>query len=251
MKLDVVLSPGEFQNLKNRDLSGVTCVVFDILRATTSMTVALANGAAAIIPVQEIAEAVEIRRNNPDFLLAGERHGLRITAELTGELDFEYGNSPREFSRGVENRTIVMTTTNGTRALKACEHAEHVMIGSFLNLKAVISHLELRMPASLLLVCAGTYEEASFEDVLAAGAVADGLWDYCQDEGASDAAQIVREIFRQNSGNLNGAMRHARNGRRLLKIPELRDDVPFCLQRDLYDFTAALKEGCVRRTAVL
>ncbi|MEP6664418.1 MAG: 2-phosphosulfolactate phosphatase, partial [Verrucomicrobiota bacterium] len=75
--LEVLFSPAEVATLKNRDLSDSVCVVFDILRASTSMMSALANGAVAIIPVSEIAEAIKLREKNPDVLLAGERDGLR------------------------------------------------------------------------------------------------------------------------------------------------------------------------------
>src|SRR5258706_9742252 len=97
-KLKVKLSPAEFTTLSQRDLSQTVCVVFDILRATTSMITALANGAEAIIPVAEISEALALRQKNPSLLLAGERNGLRIRAELTGGIDFDFGNSPREFT---------------------------------------------------------------------------------------------------------------------------------------------------------
>ena len=119
-KLEVILSPAEFAGLRQRDLSQAVCVVFDILRATTSMITALANGAEAIIPVGEISEALALRQKNPSVLLAGERHGLRIRADLTGSIDFDLGNSPREFTvEKVSGKIIVMTTTNGTRALRA------------------------------------------------------------------------------------------------------------------------------------
>src|SRR2546427_8263163 len=139
-KLEVILSPAEFPSLRGRDLGQAVCVVFDILRATTSMITALANGAEAIIPVEEIPEALALRQKNPGVLLAGERNGLRIRADLTGSIDFDLGNSPREFiAEKVRGKTIVMTTTNGTRALRACAHADTVLIGSFLNLRAIVN----------------------------------------------------------------------------------------------------------------
>src|SRR5882724_9094593 len=97
VRLEVLLSPAEFANLRNRDLSQTVCVVFDILRASTSMVTALANGAEAIIPVAEISEALALRQQRPDVLLAGERDGVRIRAELTGGIEFDLGNSPREY----------------------------------------------------------------------------------------------------------------------------------------------------------
>src|SRR5436190_11942294 len=120
MNFEVLFSPAEFAALRQRDLSATTCVVFDVLRATSSMLVALNHGAEAIIPVGEIAEALAMKRERPDVLLAGEREGLRIRKELTGSINFDFGNSPREFTRDrVGGKTLVMTTTNGTRALRS------------------------------------------------------------------------------------------------------------------------------------
>src|SRR5437867_2287254 len=121
--LEVLFTPADFAALKQRPLDNAVCVVFDIFRATSSMTIALANGASAIIPAAEISEALAIKssefgvRSSESVLLAGERDGLRIRAELTGGIDFDLGNSPREFTREkVADKIIITTTTNGTRA---------------------------------------------------------------------------------------------------------------------------------------
>src|SRR5712675_2210147 len=175
--LEVILTPAEFGPLRQRDLSQTVCVVFDILRATTSMITALSNGAEAIIPVEQIGEALEVRRLHPDFLLAGERDGVRIPSSLTGGVEFDLGNSPREFTaEKVQGRTIVMTTTNGTRALRACAKAKTIFVGSFQNLRATANWLREHRPQHLLLVCSGTYEQPAFEDILAAGAVCERIW---------------------------------------------------------------------------
>ena len=100
--LEVLFAPAEFATLDRRDLSETTCVVFDILRATTTMVTALTNGAEAIIPVAEIAEALEIRQRQPEVLLAGERDGLRIRAAQTGSIDFDLG----EFASGNLRRSV-------------------------------------------------------------------------------------------------------------------------------------------------
>ena len=124
--------------MKERELSQTLCVVFDVLRATTTMLTGLANGAVEIIPVSEIPEALALRHEDPNVLLAGERKGLRITAAQTGSIDFDFGNSPRELTpEKVRGRRIAITTTNGTRALRACAHASEVQAGSFRNLSAL------------------------------------------------------------------------------------------------------------------
>ena len=89
MKIDVILSPAELPALTKRDLRDTVCVVFDVLRATSTFVTALHNGAKAVIPVSEIAEALAIKKKQPDVLLGGERDGVRIRAKLTGGIDFD------------------------------------------------------------------------------------------------------------------------------------------------------------------
>lgn len=241
-RLDLVLSPGELEGLARR-ASGV-CAVFDVLRATSCMITALAHGARAIVPVCEIAEALALRERQPDVLLAGERRGLRIRAEQSGGVDFDLGNSPREFTAEVVGgRTLAMTTTNGTRALRACGGAATVLVGSFLNLEATARWIERHAPPYLTVVCSGTGDEPALEDVLAAGALCERLWARYGAGHVADSAELARQLHGLLGADLFGAMRHARNGRRLPAIPELRDDVWDCVQRDTVDFAAALTPG--------
>lgn len=240
--LQVLFSPAEFAALPGWDLSRTTCVVFDVLRATSSMTTALVNGATAVHPVAEIEEALAFGQAHPRALLAGERNGLRIRAAQTGGVDFDLGNSPREFTRErVTGRAIAMTTTNGTRALRACRHARAVLAGSFLNLGATVEWIKRNSTENLLLVCGGTFEEAAFEDALAAGAVCDLVWN--EFERVSDSAQMARLIYQNSAGDLMRAMQQARNGRRLLENPELRDDVAFCIRINAMNVAAVLQKN--------
>lgn len=246
--LEVLFAPAEFAALPQRDLSQTTCVVFDVLRATSTMITALANGAVEIIPVAEIAEALAIRARRPEVLLAGERNGLRIRADQTGSIDFDLGNSPREFtSDRVRGKMIAMTTTNGTCALRACAGARRVLIASFLNLGAVAAHLTRARSEHLLLVCSGTVDQAALEDALAAGALCDLVWTDYAAGTVADSALLARDLFRLKRDDLLGAVQQARNGRRLSAIPELRDDLPVCLERDTLAVVAELtREGTVR-----
>jgi 2-phosphosulfolactate phosphatase len=248
--VEVFFSPAEFETLRKRNLSETTCVVFDVLRATSSMVTALANGAQAIIPVSEISEALEIKRKDPDVLLAGEREGLRIEASLSGSVPFDLGNSPREFtSDKVAGKRIVMTTTNGTRALRSCAHAKAVLVSSFLNLKATVELLEKEKPAQLLVICSGTFEEAAYEDILGAGALCEPVMQNGKGNlRVADSVLMSVQLFRDECGDLFGAMAKSRNARRLLFLPELQGDIAFCVQRDIYVFAVGMdKNGVVRR----
>ena len=239
--LEVTFTPAEFAALRQRDLSQTVCVVFDVLRATSSIVTALANGACEIIPVCEIAEAVALRQARPDLLLAGERNGRRILRAQTGSVDFDLGNSPREFTRErVAGRSIAMTTTNGTRALQACRGARRLLVGSFLNLSAVTDWLARDGTERLLIVCSGTHEEAAYEDVLGAGALCDAVWAQFANGHLADSAQLARETYQRGAGDLLTAVTASKNARRLFALPELRDDVTVCFRRDSANVLAEL-----------
>jgi 2-phosphosulfolactate phosphatase len=251
-KIEVLFAPAEFDALKERDLGETVCVVFDVLRATSSMMTALGNGAVAIIPVMDIPEALSLRTREAGVLLAGERDGLRIEANLTRSIAFDLGNSPREFSKEkVNGRTIAMTTTNGTRALRACIPAKRVLIGSFLNLRATANFIEKENVADLLLVCSGTFDQVAYEDILGAGALCELLWSSYQSGAVADSAQIARRLFQLEQEDLFAAVAQSRNGRRLLTHKDLQEDVAFCVRRDVLELVAELgKDGLVRTRKV-
>jgi 2-phosphosulfolactate phosphatase len=244
MKIELILSPLELTALAQRDLSGTACVVFDVLRATSTFVTALHHGAKEIMPVSEIAEAAAVRRQHPEVLLAGERNGVKICAAQSDGIDFDFGNSPREFTpEKVRGKTIVSTTTNGTRALRACAGANLILATSFLNLSATAKFLAKLQPEKILLVCAGTGDGVALEDVFAAGALTDLLADEL-----SDSAEIARQTFLRLKTDFAAAIAGSRNGRRLLAIPDLRADVPFCSQRDVFNLVAAMNaDGCLRK----
>jgi 2-phosphosulfolactate phosphatase len=247
--LNVLFTPADFEALGSEDLSGTICVVFDVLRATSTMITALDNGAEAIFPVSTIPEALEIRRQIPGVLLGGERDGVRIRSDLTGSIDFDFGNSPRECSREkVSGKRLVMTTTNGTRALRACDGSQATLAACFLNLKATADWLLAQEPERLILVCSGTYEETAYEDILGAGALCDSVWSIFGDENLSDSARTAREVFRLEKAHLADALGRSKNGRRLLKHPELNGDVAFCAQQDTCGLIAHVcPDGWIRR----
>jgi 2-phosphosulfolactate phosphatase len=246
MSLEVLFTPAEFAALASRDLRETVCVVFDVLRATSTFATALHNGAKEIIPVAEISEALEIKRLRPEVLLGGERDGVKISAS---GIDFDLGNSPREYTpEKVRGKTIVSTTTNGTRALRACAGAKIVLAAAFLNLGATAEFLRRKKFADILIVCAGTRENAALEDTLAAGALCE-----MPDAGFtamtnSVSVEAARRAYVQAKSNLAAAIRDSENARRLLANPELRDDVEFCLQRDACPLIARMEaDGKIRR----
>jgi 2-phosphosulfolactate phosphatase len=271
MKIDVILSPAELPTLAGRDLRDTACVVFDVLRATSAFVTALHNGAKAVIPVAEISEALAIRQKQPGVLLGGERDGVKIRADQTGGIDFDLGNSPREYTpEMVRGKTIVSTTTNGTRALRACAGAKMVLAASFLNLTATAQFIRQLQPVQIVLVCAGTRENMADEDVLAAGALGDLLIRWGETTGEpkrehkhsssrvrsphqkdacefSDSVETARKAWLKAKSNLLEVVSEAENARRLLAIPELREDVAFCLRQDVFNLAAGIgRDGAIR-----
>lgn len=155
-------------------LHGCVAVVIDILRATTTMTTALAAGARRIVPCLSIEQAHDHRQRllsqvaeGEQVLLGGERQGKPLPG-------FDLGNSPETYdAAAVAGNTIVMTTTNGTRAMDMCQTADEIVIGSFANLSAVCHRL--RQSEKVAIVCSGTNRHVTSEDVLMAGALVQQL----------------------------------------------------------------------------
>ncbi|MBL9137638.1 MAG: 2-phosphosulfolactate phosphatase [Verrucomicrobiales bacterium] len=239
MVIDVLHAPAEYAALVAQDLPDRVCVVFDVLRATSTLVTALALGAASVRAVASIEQALKERSRDPDCLLAGERGGLRIGADQAGGVAFDLGNSPRELTRErVFGRRIVMTTTNGTLALQACARAKVVVAGAFLNLDAVAAHLQSMPDARVLLIGSGTGPEAAWEDSIAAGALCDRLAGPGTELG--DAAMLAMAAWRGVGADLAGALGRGRNGRRLLAHPDLRDDVAWCAKRGCWSVVPTL-----------
>ncbi|MCX6896868.1 MAG: 2-phosphosulfolactate phosphatase, partial [Verrucomicrobia bacterium] len=210
--IEVLFTPAEFRALHGRDLRGTACVVFDVLRATSTIATALANGAAGVVPVSEVSEALVWRKRQLGVLLAGERGGMRIRGALANGGDFDLGNSPREFTReAVLGKTIVTTTTNGTRALRSCAGAKTILAGAFLNLAATAGFLRRLDAEHLLLVCSGTGEDEAFEDTLCAGALA---VEFAAGGAGSPSAERAMKLWRQHGSDLAGAMQLSANAQR-------------------------------------
>jgi 2-phosphosulfolactate phosphatase len=231
MNIDAVLTPAEIALLPQRDLSDATCIVFDVLRATSSMVTALAHGAAEIHPVSTIKEALALKRRLPDAILGGERSGDPIPG-------FDVGNSPREYRQGVRGRKIITTTTNGTVALKACAGARQVLIGALLNMDALAAAVQ--KSKNLLLVCAGTFDSLALEDVYAAGLLMGAIERDYKATDAAECAAAAGEVFLTL-----GAVRYSRNGCALAKAKR-GADVKWCMQYSKYNVVGQMSAGVIR-----
>ena len=245
-------------------LNGGTAVIIDILRASSTMITALQNGAARVIPCSTTEEAFRLRGQAPSeaTILGGERGGVRIPG-------FDLGNSPAEYrSETVKGRTVVFTTTNGTKAILKASAASKVLIGAFLNRQSIVQRLQQEQ-RDCHLICAGTDGIVTGEDVLFAGAVVDGLMgvnaldngefqspQWCLNDSADMAwsfwkTQVGEAAFHaREESSLNQclalAMLNTQGGRNLVGLG-YESDITLCSQIDQYTTTPTLDrhENCL------
>ena len=195
-------------------LSGATVVVIDVLRATTTITAALATGAKEVIPCFEVDEARRVAAALPPGMavLGGERGGTRIEG-------FDLGNSPSEYTpKRVAGKTVVFTTTNGTRALQQCRQAAEVWLGSLNNLQVIVSRIADR--PTVQIVCAGTNGHVTLEDVLTAGFVVLRMCQHAPRTLGDSAilARVAAESCEHNRARLRELFAHSRGGRNLVEL---------------------------------
>ena len=212
-----------------QDVHDRVVLVIDVLRASTSIAAALANGARAVIPFEGVDDAIMRARSleKSDVLLAGERK----MAPIPG---FALGNSPREFTAAVvTGKIIVMTTTNGTAALYHANGAGEVLVGSFANYNAILARLRAaaRADKSITIVCAGTNGRFALEDAICAGRFVRGVARRGIQPVLGDAATVAAMIDRRMGADLPAALRDSEHGRALIDAG-LGDDVTYCATID-------------------
>ncbi|MFD2248209.1 2-phosphosulfolactate phosphatase [Pontibacter ruber] len=225
--IDVCYSP---ELLHLYDLKGKAVVAVDVLRATSTMVTAFAHGAADIIPVMQLEECRTFGEKG--CLTAAERDGIKAEG-------FDLGNSPFGYMNGnIEGRTIAITTTNGTRAIRLSEEADEIIVGSFLNLQAVAQHLK-ELQLDVLVVCAGWKGKFNLEDTLFAGALVERL--QYEFESENDATLASLYLYHTAKADLLAFLRQSSHVRRLENL-EIHKDIEFCLRHDEYDVLPVWKE---------
>lgn len=214
MTLDVLFTPA---GLTPAEAQGRTTFVIDILRAGTTMCAALAHGARAIIPAGTTEEALRLAQTigSADVLLAGERDCLPIPG-------FQLGNSPLEMTEAaVRGKTLVVTTTNGTRALLACQGAAAVYAACAANLGAATERGReaLEREGGLLIVCAGRGGAFSLDDAYCAGRLVEAvLGGRRSRRGLSDAAIASLDLVRRYGQDWERPLARSRAGRELTRL---------------------------------
>ena len=214
MKLDVVFTP---LGLAPGDVAGRTVLVVDVLRATTTICAALHNGAKAVVVAADIEDATRLAHtlDKRDVLLAGERNCVRIPG-------FQLGNSPDEMSPDqVRGKTLVMTTTNGTRALLATGGAREVVVASAVNLSAAAAAASAALEAEgdLLILCAGRDHGFGMDDAYVAGRLAvAALGGRRTRKGLNDAALVSVDMVRRYGDRIERVFALSHAGRDLAAL---------------------------------
>ncbi|MFQ5606584.1 MAG: 2-phosphosulfolactate phosphatase [Candidatus Zixiibacteriota bacterium] len=235
MHIDVSFTP---HSLTQKKVEGRQVVAIDVLRASSTMVTALANGARGIVPVSEPSQAVEVRAKlgTENALLGGERNCVKIE-------NFDLGASPLEYSPGVvTGKTIAMSTTNGTRLFTMFRYSGAVWVGCFLNLGAICKAVA-GDGADVALLCAGSDGDFSTEDTLCAGAVIDGLADrYAGELSLNDSAKLALLHYNANREWLLEAFMGGEHGRRLIQLG-FQTDIAFAARIDRYGIAPLFSSG--------
>jgi len=227
-KIDVCLSP-EMVHLHKTE--GKVVVVIDILRATSCMTTALANGINSITAVATLDECKALGQKG--CITAAERDGSKVEG-------FDLGNSPFSYQDPkLRGKDIVVTTTNGTQAIVKSKGASEIIVGSFLNFSAIVNYLRSQ-DADVLLHCAGWKGKMNLEDTLFAGAVVDALkGDFAHDE---DSVLTALNLYYSAKNDMMGFLSNSSHVRRLKGLGILKD-IEFCLTKDVYNVLPIIKDG--------
>jgi 2-phosphosulfolactate phosphatase len=210
-------------------VNGKVVVVIDILRATSCMTTAIAHGVKSLIPVATLEECRALQKQG--FIAAAERDGKMAEG-------FDLGNSPFSYmDRALYGKTIAVTTTNGTQAIVKSKDAHEVIVGSFLNIGAIIKYLKTQSK-DVLLVCAGWKGKINLEDTLYAGAIIEGLEnDYVSENDSAITAATLYKVAKNDMMKFLSNSSHVRR----LKGLNITKDISFCLTRDVYSVIPVLR----------
>jgi 2-phosphosulfolactate phosphatase len=234
--LEVCYSPAVFKRFENPE---AIVVVVDVLRASSAICTAIANGAKNIIPVAEIEEARKYKQKG--YLVAAERDGY--------VLDFaDFGNSPFNFTRErVDGKTIVYSTTNGTRIINLASSAYLTVIGSFLNISALTKWLA-GQGRDVILFCAGWKDKFNLEDTICAGAIAERLLSGKSFMTICDSVHAAVDLWSLAKPNpLEYIEKAAQRSR--LRDKGLDDCIEYCMKADITDKIPVIKNGVLTALA--
>lgn len=215
-KVEVCFTPNMFP-LYAEDFEVV--VVIDVLRATSAICTAFHYGVDKIIPVSTLDQAIEYK--DKGFHVAAERKGKIVSG-------FKFGNSPLTYTNDkLKDQTLVLTTTNGTKAINMAKDIEHLLIGSFLNLDAISNYL-IELNKSALILGSGWENKFCLEDSICAGAISEQLLKTNKFESNNDSTIAAKYLFLSAKSNYFGYLKASSHRNRLKKL-NLNEDIKYCL----------------------
>ena len=233
MTIDIILTAKEIEPDR---VNNKTVVVIDVLRATSVMCTALANGAKEIIPVLTPEEAFNIHKEmgKGNAVLGGERDAIPIEG-------FDYGNSPLSYTPEIiKDKTLVITTTNGTRAIVNSQSAKTLYAGSFLNAKAVVN--AVKNDEEVVLVASGSHDLFTLEDSLCAGKITYDLLQTTPHATLSDVAVAMVSLYEQNRHDLHHISSQGIHYQRLQSLGN-QNDIDYCFKMDILDVVPVYTNG--------
>ncbi|WHH57060.1 2-phosphosulfolactate phosphatase [Petroclostridium sp. X23] len=225
MRIDVIATAGEVQDSL---VQGRLTIVIDVLRATSTIVTALLNGCKGVAPVYDIEKAWEKANQlgTELCLMGGERNAVMIEG-------FQHGNSPLEYTRErVDNKYVILTTTNGTKAIHHSKEASHIVAASFLNGQAVAEYAHKKYFGDVAVVCAGTEGKFSLDDFLCAGKLIHTLINNSVDVTLNDLGIAAENLYKNNRGNLHDVLKKSFHYARLYSLG-FQKDVEYCMQEDI------------------
>lgn len=237
MKVDVTLSVND---VKQEELCNKTVIVIDSLRATSSILTALYQGCKKVIPVETVGQALQYE-GLENVVLVGERYSKKVHG-------FHFGNSPTQISRlELQDKTIVITSTNGTKALQKAKRASHILVGCFLNASHCMEVAQ-KLRKDIMILCAGRRGRFAIEDGLTAGLMIQHLCSQLQPVECSDIALMLKNNYATQKEQLVSLIRSGATGRTLIETSQ-EEDINYCLQVDLYPLTGVYQhDGIVKCT---
>lgn len=226
MKIDIVISAS---HIKEEDLKGKIAIVIDMLRATSVITTALGNGAKKIIPLIGVEESFEMRdklkNEGKASLIGGERKAMKIDG-------FDMSNSPLEYTKDkVYGKDVILSTTNGTKAINLCLSASKIFIGSLLNGAYLAKHLS-DMEKDIVIVNSGTNGELSLDDFICSGYIINHLSNYGEFE-LSDIAKLAKMTYESNK-DIKSYIANAKHYKVLTDL-NLQDDLDYCCKTEMFE----------------
>lgn len=234
MKVDLIISADD---IKQEKIIKKSVVVIDMLRATSVIITAMNNGCKAVLPVLTVEEALEIAsKDRKKYILGGERKALKING-------FDCANSPLEYTRStVQDKTLVITTSNGTRAIQGSLGAKNILIGALINAKAVAQKLAY-LDNDVVIVNAGTLGQFSMDDFICAGYIINCLIRERQNIELTDISKTAYYIYKENK-NIISFIKDASHYKRIKEL-NLEEDLDYCCQKDIISIVPEYTDGMI------